>query len=188
MTLVVYKYLRGVMRNRVRLISGIVFVGCLMIPASIYADELPRAQIAAGYSYLRVISADIDYPSGWFASGTWNVTDVLGISGEVGGSSRSSQVPGLPALNSNEYNVMGGLRVGRRSPIAPFAQALIGLVRFTNSFNVSESDFGMQFGGGLDLKLYGPFGARVEADYRSITIGGCCTNQFRFATGIVFTR
>jgi hypothetical protein len=112
----------------------------------------------------------------------------------------------------NQY--MGGVRLNARGGrVTPFGQFLVGIVKgksegtysytltppvpdfpdSTFSFSDESSDFAIQFGGGVDIRIAGGFGLRAGGDYIKVfpeadefgeTEGG---NIFRWAVGGVYS-
>jgi hypothetical protein len=111
----------------------------------------------------------------------------------------------------NQY--MGGVRLNARGGrVTPFGQFLVGIVKtsseetfsstssppipgfdFTDTFSEETSDFAVQFGGGVDIRIAGGFGIRAGGDYLRVfpeadefgeTEGG---NLFRWAVGGVYS-
>lgn len=110
----------------------------------------------------------------------------------------------------NQY--MGGVRLNARGGrVTPFGQFLVGAVRtssegtyaydftatpphpsfpsesFTESFSDTSTDFAIQMGGGVDVRIAGGFGIRAGGDYLRVSGEEGGVNMFRFAVGALYS-
>jgi hypothetical protein len=94
-------------------------------------------------------------------------------------------------LHARTYHFLFGPRlyasVGR---LTPFAHVLFGFghtSEHTSSrpFSDSSSNFADAFGGGIDYRLLGPLGWRVQADFFQDRFFSTTEHNFRFSTGVV---
>ena len=110
----------------------------------------------------------------------------------------------------NQY--MGGVRLNARGGrVTPFGEFLVGAVKsssegtfsFTLTYtppspafpNISESesfsdeatDFAIQMGGGVDVRIAGGFGIRAGGDYLRVSGEEGGVNMFRFAVGALYS-
>jgi hypothetical protein len=134
--------------------------------------------IFGGYSFLNGGDGDRQTVHGWQANVSGNVTDHVGIVGDVAG----HYDEGVDFL---EY--MGGVRYnGRADGVNPFAQALIGAVRASDGSD-SENFFSMGFGGGVDIRANDRVSVRaVEFNWLPIRVGEMWETSFiRLGFGIV---
>jgi opacity protein-like surface antigen len=164
--------------------------------------------------------------NGWNAEAQYNLKPWLGVVADVGGrygtpltASSGSGITGLP--RSSAYSLMLGPVVSFKaaSRIAPFVHALFGFDRLNlnaatisglpasapaSSAAVTDTNFAMALGGGIDYKLSPHAALRVgQVDYLYTAhnmntvygdafgpgrFGGLPTreNNLRFSTGIVF--
>jgi opacity protein-like surface antigen len=161
-------------------------VALLLIAApSAWAQD--AGEFSAGWRLLHVEEETAG--AGWYADAAWNLSNVVGIVGEVGGSYKSteeSEVVGGVRItasgDANVHTVMGGLRVSaRQNPrIVPFGQFLLGLVHASLSIegsatvggrtitvdeSDSDSEFGMQLGGGVNIGVTDSLGLRAGASW-----------------------
>jgi opacity protein-like surface antigen len=113
-------------------------------------------------------------------------------------------------VSLNQY--MGGVRLNARGGrVTPFGQFLVGAVKsssegtfsFTLTYNppssnfpnISESesfsdeatDFAIQMGGGVDIRIAGGFGVRAGGDYIRVSGEEEGLNMFRFAVGALYS-
>lgn len=163
------------------------------------AQETPKADLFAGYSYVRANPATSGIDSfnmhGGSASLAWNAKDWLGIVGEFGGY-HSGGISGV-SVDTNLYTYLFGPRVSYRKydRFTPFGQILFGGAHQT--FNVSgtsgsDNSFAMSLGGGLDAKLSNRFSWRVgQVEYLltrfpELTTSRESQHNTRISTGIVF--
>jgi hypothetical protein len=131
---------------------------------------------------------------GFNASGTYNVTRYIGITGDVSGTynNKSFNIPVTTPTttgnvtfktNNSLYNFLGGVQIkdnGSESKLKPFGYALVGAgharTKFKNVscptgvdctfFNDTQSETGLAgaFGGGLDIKI------NDKIDFRAIKV------------------
>jgi opacity protein-like surface antigen len=135
----------------------LLFGLALIFTATGYAQDVPKAEVFAGFQYgrindLRAVNTGLN-TSGFTVEGTYNVNKVLGVVADFGASYSNKQ--------TNLYSYMFGPRVSLRnnSRITPFAHALFGgahasrVPANTPGTFKSASGFAMALGGGLDVKL-----------------------------------
>ena len=195
--------------------TGFLFLGAFLIllAAPAGAQDLPRAELSAGWRLLTVPDALEDGESqtltkGWYVDVAGNLNDVFAVVGEVSGAYKSFDetiVEFGAAIDVDAdidlHTFMGGIRFSaRQNPrFVPFAQALFGVAR--SGFSVegsatfggqtirldesgSETDFAFDAGGGVNFSVSDGLGVRVGASY--LRIGGDDGgNGFRFGVGIV---
>ena len=145
------------------------------------AQEAPRVEVFGGYSAVR---DDGETTSGWNAAAGYSLTRRFGIVADLSGHYGTLDL--LSAMAGPSATI-------RRGKLAPFAHALFGVVRTTESITVlrvkiseTEDAFGMQFGGGVDVELTKKLSLRLfQGDYRIAKAGGKSQNSARFSAGIV---
>ena len=149
------------------------------------------------------------FSQGWYADLVGNLTDMVGVVGEVSGHYRtidetvvSGGVPVSVSADLRIHSFMGGIRVSaRQNPrIVPFGQALLGLVHgsasvegsatvagrtFTVDESESDSDMALELGGGVNLGMSDNFAVRFGVSYFRV-IEDDASNSVRFAVGVVF--
>lgn len=183
----------------------------LALPVSSAAQGAPRAEFSAGWRLLQAMDFDGEtdetFPAGWYADIAVNVTDVVGLVGDVGGAYKSFEesvtMGGIRVDATADLKIhtfMGGVRFNaRRNPrVTPFGQVLFGLARADAKVEVtstgqgfdfdesdSENEFAIEAGGGVNLRLTDAIGVRAYGSYIRIGTedGG---NGFRFGAGLVF--
>lgn len=184
------------MRRAMTASGGIVsLVFVIGTPQIAVAQNSPAGEIAGGYSFLQDFTNELSVPAGWFVSGAGNVTDVLAIVGEVSGAYKTVEALVLD-VDLDLYTFMGGVRYYRRlARVTPFAQFFLGAARlsaestflgFTES--ESETEFAIQPGAGIDIRLTDRLAARLQGDWRRIFFAegfSDDSNEFRFAVGLV---
>jgi opacity protein-like surface antigen len=149
------------------------------------------------------------FSRGWYADALGNLTDSLGVVGEVSGHYRTIDetrvVAGFPVnvvADLKIHSFMGGIRLSaRQNPqIVAFGQALFGLVHGSASFegsttvggrtftvdeSESDSDTAFELGGGVNVRMAENIGLRFAASYFRVIEEGA-SNSVRFAVGVVF--
>lgn len=155
------------------------------------AQNTPAVDIAGGYSFLRDQEAEVNM-HGWLASIGINLNSSVGLVGEIGRNTKSFETAGIEFLEVGANTFMGGLRFASyaSSAIAPFAQVLFGATKLEGSLlGLSEevTEFSVQPGAGVDLRIQRTVAIRLGGDYRYIAIEGEARNQFRFYTALVIS-
>jgi hypothetical protein len=167
------------MRKHLLAVAAIL---CAAAPAR--GQDAPRAELFAGYSFVRSEQQSLN---GWNASLAVGLGGSLALvgdaSGHYGGSGR------------RQLNLMAGpgLAFLRGGPVVLFVHALFGLHRESVSLQVfdvsiSENDnrFGMQFGGGLDVRAGRRWDLRLQGDYEWSRSQGASVGGVRLSAGVVF--
>jgi hypothetical protein len=153
--------------------------------ASLWAQDVPKAELFAGFSVLSVGGeGDRNTAAGWQASVAGNFTDRLGLVGDFGGHYKDG---------GRNHQFLFGPRVSaRRERVTPFAHALFGGMRFSGGGG-SETNFAMGFGGGIDYNVRDRVAIRVvQFDWLPTRFDAGSagseweTNIIRFGFGIVF--
>jgi hypothetical protein len=169
-----------------------VAVLALFVSAPVMAQVTPAVEIGLGYAFLRDDEIDDDLPLGWYADIAGNLTNSLGLVGELGGSYKTID----SGLDDDELDVklsvhtaMGGLRLTHRGDGANFyLQVLAGAAKATVTFldeSDSVTDFALQPGVGLEFGTGGSVGFRIGADYRRVFSDPDGVNQWRATAGFV---
>lgn len=165
---------------------------CLLVLAFCFstaalAQDLPRGEFSAGYSFIRVNpgsgAASLNL-SGWFASLAGNVNDWFGIVGEFSGHYGS---PGN--VGSDIHTYLFGPRISWRKNEAftPYAHALFGAARVGVGPGTGTTDFGMAFGGGVDARVNDTIAVRVgQLDYVLTKFGNSSQHNVRLSVGLTF--
>jgi len=153
-------------------------------------------------------------PRGWYADVTGHVTSMIGIAVQVGGNYGTFEESiGTSYRATNKLQVhefIGGVRVNERGACTctraiPFGHVMAGAINgnarirttaafpgtvpTTNNAETSSTDFVLELGGGVNVRLSKVVGLRAGADYMRVMgaySGG--VNLFRFSVGPVFGR
>jgi len=165
--------------------------------ATAHAQDTPKVDIFAGYSYLRLNPSTAGVSSfnlnGGSASIAYNAKSWLSGVADFGGYSNGN------ILNTGIHGTLSTYLVGPRvsyrhfGRITPFGEVLFG-VAHASSAGTSGSDnaLAMTLGGGLDYKWSDRFAIRpVKVDYLMTRFSETGTsnqtqNNLRVSTGIVF--
>jgi opacity protein-like surface antigen len=160
------------------------------------AQDVPKAEIFGGYSYLRVNPGEDDDISGLNAHGgsgsvAFNATPAVGVVADFGvyriGNIEDS------GINANVLSYLFGPKISMRGErVDPFVQALFGGARFSVE-GESDNAFAMALGGGLDYRATDNIAIRViQAEYLmtrfAVDDSGSAGSQHnaRISAGIVF--
>lgn len=175
-------------------------VGLLIFSIPVLAqDNYPRVELFAGYGYLSLdevfsVTGDRLGTNGWNVSVTGNFHKNIGITGDFSGyyGSDSATFPfiGTVDVKQRGYAFLVGPRIAMRTDRAtPYVHALFGAERGTREIfgvPVTDTNFTMAFGGGVDVNLGKKIAIRVfEVDYVNIR-NGFSSHNFAVRTGIVF--
>ena len=171
-----------------------------LFAASANAQDTPKFNLFAGYSYIREnpSSAGVDgfNLQGGSASVAYNANHWLSAVADFGGY-HSNNILGT-GIGGTLSTYLFGPRISYRrdSRITPFAQVLFGVGHIGGSnglaFSSSNNSFAMTVGGGVDFKLSHHFSVRpVQVDYlltrfNEFGLGAQNQNNLRLSTGIVF--
>ena len=162
------------------------------------AQDTPRAEISGGYNFFSgKASGDEDwekFPKGWYADVAGNVTETIGIVGQVTGNYKTIEdSDGDFDLKIHTY--MFGVRGSSPGRVRGFGQVLVGAASLKGSvpgFSATQTNFAFQFGGGVTVLNTGNVGLRAGVDYLRIkgkedgeVLGDDDVNGFRFNVGVV---
>jgi len=159
----------------------------LILPFPSQAQDTPKADVAAGYSFLWIGQGFTFFMNGGSGSVAVNLNDWLGVVGDFGAYHAD---PGV-SLTAETYTL--GPRVSYRKwqRLTPFAQVLLGgqhASAVTTGFTNASNAFAFGAGGGADIGLdrAGKFALRPQLEYFGFRANGNTTGTVRFALGIVF--
>lgn len=210
---------RSIERNNVRVGAGVVFhADSAEIERSSKPNNYSKYEIHIGYTYnkFKEFKLESGMPmkfkdlNGYNASIKWNFQRFLGAEFEISAGWAGNERITIPGQDPVTFKrsietYAGGIQVkdnSTKTRVKPFGHALfgfgVGKLKTTGNFGVptltlhiSDSDFMMIFGGGLDIKLNNRFSVRAfQFDYlhprRPIPQSGRLDNIYRFGAGIVF--
>jgi opacity protein-like surface antigen len=164
------------------------------------ATPQPLVEISGGYSFMRDVTIEENFPAGWYFSTAVNPLDWFGLVGEVSGAHKTIVENSFLELKTQGYTFMGGPRFFRRfGHVTPYAQFLLGAahgrVEATLASGLepavgsteSSTEFAFQPGGGVSVYLNDHVGIRLSMDYRRIVFDNDeeDNSEFRMLTGIV---
>jgi opacity protein-like surface antigen len=179
----------------------------LFVPAVAAAQDMPRIETFAGYSYIHMSDLGTANINGGSASVAFHVTDWLGVAGDFGGYAGTKS-----GLNGTMFTYLFGPRVTLfRGRITPFAQALFGgahtsadppplqgvLLRSRRESGVagggvfaSSNTFATAVGGGVDVNATEHVSIRlIQAEYLLTEFKDGVHNRqnsARISAGVVF--
>ncbi len=169
-------------------------------------DEAPKAEVFAGYSYVRVNPGFVGAPginfNGGSASFSYNPTGWLGLVGDFGGYHANAF-----GIGADVYSYLFGPKLAlRRGAFTPYVQTLFGGAHGSAGFDCpvlnsrtrpegnsqlscggSENAFAMTIGGGVDWNATDHIGIRfIQAEYLLTRFFSETQNNARISTGVVF--
>lgn len=153
-------------------------VGLMLLPAPILAQDTPAADVAVGYSLIKVPQGSSLTANGGSASLALSVNRWLGAVGDFG----LYASPFRSGLAAGTYTFGPRFSYRRCHRFTPFAQVLLGGVRF------ADNGFVFGAGGGADIGLdtRGRFAVRSQVEYFGFRANASTTNTVRISVGIVF--
>jgi outer membrane protein OmpA-like peptidoglycan-associated protein len=163
-------------------IVGLVLI---LLPLSCWAQETPKAEVFAGYSYVRVNpegSPSVNM-NGFDFSVAGNVNQWFGLVADLGYYRSHGYAPSVDA-----FSYLFGPRFSYRKneKVTPFFQTLFGGVD-AGPNGQKENNFAMTVGGGVDINVHRNIALRpFQLEYLMIRSSGMTLNNLRFATGVVF--
>jgi len=168
--------------------------------AAAYAQDTPKFDVFAGYSYVRenpaISGIDSFSMNGGSASIAYNANHWLSAVADFGGY-HSNNILGT-GVDGTLSTYLFGPRISyhRDSRITPFGQGLFGVAHIGGSnglaFSNSSNSFAMTVGGGVDVKVSRRFSVRpAQVDYLLTRFDEFGTarqsqNNLRVSTGVVF--
>jgi opacity protein-like surface antigen len=191
--------------KRWALLLGVVLLFSVAASAQ---EEVPKAEIFAGYSYVRANGSGLPgfNMNGGSASVSFNPWSSLGIVADFGGYHTGNI--GGQSVDGNIYSYLFGPKLAYRSGrFTPFVQTLFGgahasateaaplpTVRVRRQLalsgfgsSVSEDAFAMAIGGGLDVNATSHIGIRlIQAEYLMTRFASDTQNNARVSAGVVF--
>ncbi len=174
-----------------------VVVFCLAVTSLSFCQD-SRADLYGGYSYVNIDTnglASRQNANGWEAAVSGSFSKWFAVEGDVNGYYKTypATLDGTTASTKiTDYSYAGGPRINF-NPV--FIHALFGGDHLTGvSGNVSESQDSLAglAGGGIQLKVSGPWSVRASVDYvftRHNIFGGpsVTQNNFRAGAGIAYS-
>ena len=150
--------------------------------SSAAAQNYPKAAVGYQFVHSGATGTNLSFPAGWFVDVSLPI-DLPGLTLLVSadGSYRSE---------ANLHTYLAGARytLEPRGKITPFAQALVGISRFSiTSVDVNASDTRsvMDAGAGINYEVNNRWTFRLGADYRRRT-SDPAANQLRVNLGVIF--
>lgn len=154
------------------------------------AQDTPKAELFAGYSYLHLdggVSKTLGFlfPRGGSANG-WNVSISGNVNRWFGVVADFSGHSGVYPLRFNRHSFLFGPKLSiRYERFTPFAQALFGVAHDDDIFKI-DTAFALTAGGGVDLSVSKRFAARlIQVEYARSTSFAVAENNVRISAGLV---
>jgi hypothetical protein len=169
------------MGKMTRLVLVIMF-----FTGSAYAQDAPRVEVSAGYSFLRLGATGGLNQNGANFSLAGNVNRWFGVVGDFGGYYSS---PLGVSLDTYTFLVGPRFSLRRNGKVTPFVQVLVGgahLAAGTDGFSFSATPFVISAGAGIDLRISQHVALRPQVDYLNFRSGGQSGNAARASLGIVY--
>ena len=150
-----------------------------------FAQGTPKADVSAGYSFLRLGGSGGVNQQGGTVAITRNFNDWIGIVGDFG-AYHSSPL----GVSLNTYTFLAGPRftANRKGTASPFAEVLVGGAHLTASvagLSNGATAFAIGAGGGVDLRISRNVALRPQIDYLALRSGGETLNALRGSFSLV---
>jgi hypothetical protein len=184
---------RPLMTAIVCFIAGVLPAGAQDV-AERSPQDVPRGQIAAGYSSVHDLDFHQPIPSGWFVAVDRNYTNWLSLTLDLSASGTLTRhlayLPGIESHWSTGAYLVGptfAYRYERRAVV--FGRLLGGIAEAGSRDDGYAAALGIAPGAGFDVYLTRHVGVRATADYRSLhgigTARGDAASQLWLRTGVV---
>jgi hypothetical protein len=154
-------------------------LGFTLLATVARAEDTPVADVAAGYSVIEVVKGPSITANGGSGSVALNINNWLGAAGDFG---LYHAFPFGPGLSAGTYTFGPRLSYRHWSRFTPFAQALIGGVRYA----ANGLAFGSGGGAEIALDSGGRFALRPQVEYFGFRANGSTTNTVRVSVGVSF--
>jgi len=175
---------------------ALVVGAVLGLCGSAFGQDVPRAEVFGGYSYLNIDTNGLSSrqsANGWEAAISGNFNNWFGVEGDVAGYYKT-----IAGVSVRDYSYAGGPRFNYRQlpSVTIFGHALLGCDHLTGSFaglSASQDSFASAFGGGVQWRVAPQWAVRASGDYvlthHNIfgSAGSSFTqSNFRASVGIVY--
>ncbi len=175
---------------------ALVVGAVLGLCGSAFGQDVPRAEVFGGYSYLNIDTNGLSSrqsANGWEAAISGNFNNWFGVEGDVAGYYKT-----IAGVSVRDYSYAGGPRFNYRQlpSVTIFGHALLGGDHLTGSFaglSASQDSFASAFGGGVQWRVAPQWAVRASGDYvlthHNIfgSAGSSFTqSNFRASVGIVY--
>jgi opacity protein-like surface antigen len=165
-----------------------VVLAVSVLAVSSQAQEVPAADVSAGYSFFRAGGSNGVNLNGFNTTAAYNANSWFGVVGDFGFYGGS---PSGVSVNAFTYTAGPRFSIRKSERIVPFAQATFGASHLSASFagvSGSANPFTYSVGGGADVALSssGKVALRPEVEYFGLRENGGTSNCVRLAIGIVY--
>jgi len=165
----------------------------LMLAMAAPAAAQGKARPDVAISWALIAAEDLTIPVGWLGAVSVPLGKNMAVVGEFGANYKTMTEFGVD-VNVSEQAFLGGVKVQGSSPkVRPFIQSLFGGARYSGGadagdFNVgvSQTNFAIQTGGGVDVFFSKKVALRIQGDVRFVTGSDASSTEFRFAAGVAF--
>jgi opacity protein-like surface antigen len=155
---------------------------CSALP--VRGQDAPRAELFAGYSFVRSDSRSLN---------GWNASLAVGVAGSLSLVADASGHYGSAGRRDLSLMAGPGLAFLRGGPVVVFVHALAGLHResvniqvFDVSISENDNRFGLLLGGGVDMRAGGKWAVRLQGDYEWSRAQGTSVTGTRLSAGVVY--
>jgi len=169
-----------------RKVVGLLVV-LLCFSAVARAQDTPKGEFSAGYSYFRG-NPGHGFPginlNGWYASLTGNFNDWFGVTGEFSGAY------GKPKnIGTDYHSYLFGPTISYRKneKLTPFVHFLMGAARFGAGPGTGDTNLAMELGGGVDARVTDGIAIRaVQFDYVMTRFASETQHNLKLSVGVTF--
>ncbi len=176
---------------------GTVLALVLILAAPAMAQDTPKAEVFAGYNYMRFNPGLVNEPAigqnGIRASVAYYIQPTIGIVGDLTWNRNGNANNSGTSFNTSTF-MFGPKYAYRADRVTPFAQFLVGGAHASASNGVTSrswNSFAMSLGGGVDLRATPKISVRAfQFEYLMTrfksTDFATTQNNVRISAGVVF--
>lgn len=165
-----------------------------LTPQAEERKPVPRISVGGGYAFVRHIEGDWrdeNLPRGFWVFASARLAHSIELTGEYARTTKSydsgiSPIFIAPRLEIDTLTFGPTLRFRSGRRWSPYVQTLAGAYRWRTEsffFRGSDTDFVVQPGGGVDVRLFERLSLRAQADLRTI-FGEQVSYQLRISSGV----
>jgi hypothetical protein len=158
------------------------------------ASAANTIDLSGGYSFARIVNdPGLNIPNGWFATVGFNVLPMVDVVADFSGAYKTDSTLGVDVSNKMHSYLVGPRYRWKQAmmPVSVYGQVLFGGQTDSSSasgLSSSETNFAFAPGGGVDVRIAGPWAARGGINYRLIrpSGGGSWEKVLQVIGGIVY--
>ncbi len=185
------------MRRLLVLSAVVMSMGVFALAESNSLNEDSRIDIFGGYSHVGNYGIGLN---GWIVSGTWDISRIIGVEGDISGGYGSNNLGGAANVLPNVPNSIGsrmhnfnfgpiGTYRAESGKYDAFGHLLFGFSHTNvNAADIGEGDtaFSWVLGAGADYNFNSTWAARAQLDWLHTNFFNDGQNHGRISLGLVY--